>query len=94
MAQIKDVNNPTTIIFTLTSSQTGAATLRVGTTLSFAGGRPQVTVNGWVGPAPDAPVNVSPTATFIKNLRRICLLARLAWIHSGNVPRHKHSLYR
>ncbi|KAG9079128.1 hypothetical protein FS749_008799 [Ceratobasidium sp. UAMH 11750] len=59
MAQIKDVNNPTTIKFTLTSSQTGAATLRIGTTLAFAGGRPQVTVNGWLGPAPSAPVDLN-----------------------------------
>ncbi|KAG8735397.1 hypothetical protein FRC12_018089 [Ceratobasidium sp. 428] len=59
MAQIKAVNNPTTIKFTLTSSQTGAATLRIGTTLSFAGARPQVTVNGWSGPAPGAPVDLN-----------------------------------
>ncbi|CAE6480672.1 unnamed protein product, partial [Rhizoctonia solani] len=58
MAQIKEVNNPTTIRFTLNSGQTGAATLRIGTTLAFAGGRPQVTVNGWAGPAPSAPVNL------------------------------------
>ncbi|KAG8900328.1 hypothetical protein FRC01_010174, partial [Tulasnella sp. 417] len=43
MAQIKAVNNPTTIKFTLSSSQTGAAT---------------VTVNSWAGPAPGAPVNL------------------------------------
>jgi rhamnogalacturonan endolyase len=65
MAQIKDVNNPTTIVFTLTSSQTGPATLRIGTTLAFAGGRPQVTVNGWLGPAPSAPVDVSLNARII-----------------------------
>ncbi|KAG8748610.1 hypothetical protein FRC10_000001, partial [Ceratobasidium sp. 414] len=59
MAQIKGVNNPTTIKFTLTSSQTGTATLRIGTTLAFAGGRPQVTVNGWLGPAPSAPVDLN-----------------------------------
>ncbi|KAH7063647.1 putative rhamnogalacturonate lyase A [Macrophomina phaseolina] len=48
MALFKDVNDPLTISFTLTSSQaTGAATLRVGTTLSFAGGRPSVTVNDY-----------------------------------------------
>ncbi|KAG9126286.1 hypothetical protein FRC07_004097 [Ceratobasidium sp. 392] len=58
VAQIKEVNNPTTIKFAPTSSQTGAATLRTGTTLSFAGGRPQVTVNGWSGPAPSAPVDI------------------------------------
>ncbi|CAE6448842.1 unnamed protein product [Rhizoctonia solani] len=59
MAQIKDVNNPTTIRFTLGSTQTGAATLRIGTTLAFAGGRPQVTVNGWAGPAPSAPTDLN-----------------------------------
>ncbi|KAG9017222.1 hypothetical protein FRB90_001332 [Tulasnella sp. 427] len=58
MAQIKAVNNPATIKFTLTSSQTGAATLRIGSTLAFAGGRPQVTVNSWLGPAPSAPVDL------------------------------------
>ncbi|KIO24532.1 hypothetical protein M407DRAFT_212420 [Tulasnella calospora MUT 4182] len=59
MAQIKVVNNPTTIKFTLSSSQTGAATLRIGSTLAFAGGRPQVTVNSWLGPAPAAPVDLN-----------------------------------
>lgn len=44
MAVFKSVNNPVTIKFTATSAQTGAATLRIGTTLSFAGGRPQATV--------------------------------------------------
>lgn len=44
MAIFKSVNSPVTIKFTASSSQTGAATLRIGTTLSFAGGRPQVTV--------------------------------------------------
>ncbi|BCS30440.1 putative rhamnogalacturonase B [Aspergillus puulaauensis] len=44
MAVFKSVNDPVTIVFTATSAQTGAATLRIGTTLSFAGGRPQATV--------------------------------------------------
>ncbi|KAG8964060.1 hypothetical protein FRC03_002266 [Tulasnella sp. 419] len=57
MAQIKSVNNPTTIKFTL-SSAPGAGTLKIGTTLSFAGGRPQVTVNSWTGPAPSAPTSL------------------------------------
>ncbi|KAG8911112.1 hypothetical protein FRC01_005922 [Tulasnella sp. 417] len=56
---IKSVNNPTTIKFTLSSSQTGAATLRIGSTIAFAGGRPQVTVNSWLGPAPGAPVDLN-----------------------------------
>ncbi|PYH87404.1 hypothetical protein BO71DRAFT_454697 [Aspergillus ellipticus CBS 707.79] len=38
MAIFKSVNSPVTITFTATSAQTGAATLRIGTTLSFAGG--------------------------------------------------------
>ncbi|EUC62259.1 rhamnogalacturonate lyase [Rhizoctonia solani AG-3 Rhs1AP] len=59
MAQVKEVNNPTTIKFTLNSGHTGAATLRIGTTLSFAGGRPQVTVNGWTGPTPSAPTDLN-----------------------------------
>jgi hypothetical protein len=46
MAIFKGVNDPVTIKFTASSSQTGAATLRIGTTLSFAGGRPQVKVGG------------------------------------------------
>lgn len=45
MALFKSVNSPLTIKFTASSSQTGAATLRIGTTLSFAGGRPQATVS-------------------------------------------------
>ncbi|KAG8964061.1 hypothetical protein FRC03_002267 [Tulasnella sp. 419] len=57
MAQIKSVNNPTTIKFTL-SSAPGAATLKIATTLAFSNGRPQVIVNSWTGPAPAAPVNL------------------------------------
>ncbi|KAJ8701387.1 hypothetical protein PTI98_000179 [Pleurotus ostreatus] len=44
-----------TVRFTLNSNQLGARTLQIGTTLAFAGGRPQVTVNGWSGPQPPAP---------------------------------------
>jgi rhamnogalacturonan endolyase len=46
---------PVTIRFALQSGQGGARTLVIGTTLAFAGGRPQVTVNSWTGPAPAAP---------------------------------------
>ncbi|KAL3431627.1 Rhamnogalacturonate lyase A [Aspergillus tetrazonus] len=59
MAVFKSVNNPVTIKFTATSAQTGAATLRIGTTLSFAGGRPQATINSYTGPAPSAPTNLN-----------------------------------
>ncbi|KAL2866909.1 putative rhamnogalacturonase B [Aspergillus lucknowensis] len=59
MAVFKSVNNPVTIKFTATSSQTGAATLRIGTTLSFAGGRPQATINSYTGTGPSAPTNLN-----------------------------------
>ncbi|KAL2022035.1 hypothetical protein VTK56DRAFT_6275 [Thermocarpiscus australiensis] len=57
MAVFQDVNNPVTIRFNLASAP-GAATLRVATTLSFAGSRPQVKVNSWTGPAPAAPTKI------------------------------------
>ncbi|TGZ81516.1 Rhamnogalacturonase B [Ascodesmis nigricans] len=59
MAQVMAVNNPTTIKFTLSSSQaSGTLKIRVGTTLSFAGGRPVVTINSWTSSTPVAPVKI------------------------------------
>ena len=52
--QFKDVNNPTTVKFTLTSAQVTARTVRIGITAAYAGGRPQITVNGWTSAAPAA----------------------------------------
>ena len=52
MAQFKDVNNPTTVKWTASSSQIGARTLRIRTTEAFAGGRPQITVNSFTSSAP------------------------------------------
>ena len=52
MAQFKDVNNPTTIKWSASSSQIGARTLRIRTTEAFAGGRPQITVNSWTSSNP------------------------------------------
>ncbi|KAG8715200.1 hypothetical protein FRC08_010863 [Ceratobasidium sp. 394] len=54
MAIFKDIG-PVTVRFSLSSSQLGARTLEIGVTLAFAGGRPQVDINGWTGPAPPAP---------------------------------------
>ncbi|RDB30350.1 putative rhamnogalacturonate lyase A [Hypsizygus marmoreus] len=54
MAAFKGVG-PVTVRFALASGQGGARTLQIATTLAFAGGRPQVVVNGWTGPAPAAP---------------------------------------
>ncbi|PPR05366.1 hypothetical protein CVT24_007979 [Panaeolus cyanescens] len=55
MAQFKAVNNPTTVRWTASSSQIGSRTLRIRTTESFAGGRPQITVNSWTSSAPGVP---------------------------------------
>jgi rhamnogalacturonan endolyase len=52
--QWKGVNNPTTVHFTLSSSQVAAHTVRIGITAAYAGGRPQITVNGWTSSAPSA----------------------------------------
>ncbi|KAI0377352.1 polysaccharide lyase family 4 protein [Hypomontagnella monticulosa] len=57
MAIFQNVNNPVTIKFNLKSAP-GAATLRIATTLSFAGSRPQAKVNSWTGPAPSAPTKI------------------------------------
>lgn len=54
MAAFKDVG-AVTVRFALASGQGGARTLRIGTTLAFAGGRPQVTVNTWTSAIPAAP---------------------------------------
>lgn len=53
------VNNPTTIKFTVTADQaSGNLKVRVGTTLSFAGGRPVVTINNWTSSSPAAPTKI------------------------------------
>jgi rhamnogalacturonan endolyase len=52
--QFKDVNNPTTVKFTLSASQVAARTVRIGITAGYAGGRPQITVNSWTSAAPAA----------------------------------------
>jgi rhamnogalacturonan endolyase len=58
MAQFKNANNPTTIYFNVTAAELGARTLEIGTTSSFAGGRPQATINSFSGPNPTAPTEV------------------------------------
>ncbi|KAG7438623.1 putative rhamnogalacturonate lyase A [Fusarium oxysporum f. sp. raphani] len=57
MAIFKAVNNPVTIKFNLPSAISTEATLRIGTTLAFASGRPQVTI-GSFKKAFDAPVKI------------------------------------
>jgi rhamnogalacturonan endolyase len=59
MALFKGVNDPLTIKFTLTAAQAAAAaTLRVGTTLSFAGARPSTVINTYTPATPAAPTKI------------------------------------
>lgn len=44
------------VTFTLTQDQVKGHVIRVGTTLSFKGGRPSVKINSWTGNDPGAPV--------------------------------------
>ena len=67
--QWKDVNNPTTIRFGLTSSQVAAHTVRIGITAAHAGGRPQITVNGWTSPSPAASAQPSSRSLTIGTYR-------------------------
>jgi len=48
-----------TVNFSLTQEQVKGHVLRIGTTLSFKGGRPSVKVNSWTGSDLGAPVNLS-----------------------------------
>ncbi|KAI1187600.1 polysaccharide lyase family 4 protein [Nemania serpens] len=58
MAIFTAVNNGRKISFSLSSAVTSTATLRIATTLSFAGGRPQATVNSYSCSAPGAPTKI------------------------------------
>jgi rhamnogalacturonan endolyase len=54
--QFRGTNSPTTIKFTLTAAQAGAAhTVKIGATDGFEGGRPSITVNGHTTTNPGAP---------------------------------------
>lgn len=80
-----DVNNPTTIKSTLTSSQIGARTLRIRTTSAFAGGRPQVTVNSWTSSIPAGNPN-NPCHLFRRRWSRLSIqfsphCGWLSWSH-------------
>lgn len=59
MAIFADVNAPQKISFNLDSAPEGETTLTVATTLSFAGARPQVSVNDFSGKTPSAPTNLN-----------------------------------
>lgn len=58
MAIFKSVNNGQVISFSLSSAVSSTATLRMATTLAFAGGRPVATVNGYTCATPAAPTAI------------------------------------
>lgn len=64
-----------TIRFALASGQGGARTLEIGTTLAFAGARPQVQVNSWTSAIPALPTQPDSRG-----------VTRGTW--RGNVRRH------
>lgn len=58
MALFKSVNSPQTVSFTLSAAISQAATLRIATTLSFAGARPYITINSYTPATPAAPTKI------------------------------------
>jgi rhamnogalacturonan endolyase len=67
--QWKGVNNPTTVKFSLTAAQIAAHTVRIGITAAYAGGRPQIMVNGWTSAAPPASAQPSSRSLTIGTYR-------------------------
>ncbi|KAJ0160548.1 Rhamnogalacturonate lyase A [Colletotrichum tanaceti] len=55
MALFSKIGGNATVKFDLTADQLQGVTLRVGTTLSFKGGRPKATINDWQAPDPGPP---------------------------------------
>ncbi|WP_436524308.1 rhamnogalacturonan lyase B N-terminal domain-containing protein [Actinoplanes sp. HUAS TT8] len=67
MAEFKSVNSPMALNFTLTSVPANGVKLRIGTTSSFAGGRPAVTIGSYSSPASASP---APTNLDSRNVTR------------------------
>jgi rhamnogalacturonan endolyase len=63
------VNNPTTVVFNLTSAQVAARTVRIGISAAYAGGRPQIAINNWTSPAPGASTQPSSRSLTIGTYR-------------------------
>jgi rhamnogalacturonan endolyase len=55
MALFKSVNSPIAVTFNLSSVPANGATLRIGTTIAFAGGRPAASIGGWSSPSSASP---------------------------------------
>lgn len=58
MALWSKQGSPATVNFSLTKEQVKGHVLRIGTTLSFKGGRPSVKIGTWTGKDPGAPVSI------------------------------------
>ncbi|KAF3920283.1 hypothetical protein AA313_de0208878 [Arthrobotrys entomopaga] len=58
MAIWKSIGGNAIVKFTLSSSQLVGMTLKIGTTLAYAGARPGVTINSWSGAIPTIPVKI------------------------------------
>lgn len=72
MALFAKQGGAATVTFNLAADQVADAVLRVGTTLSFKGGRPSVKIGSWSGKDPGAPV--SPATDF-----KHCLVVIHEW---------------
>ncbi len=62
--QWKAVNGTTTVKFNLTAAQVANHTLRIGITDAFAGGRPNIVVNGWTPSGTPAASSQPDSRTF------------------------------
>ena len=70
MALFAKQSGVATVTFNLAANQASTETvLRIGTTLSFKGGRPSVKVNNWQGSDPGAPVRVKPHGSLFDGSR-------------------------
>lgn len=58
MAMFKAVDSPLNLTFSLGSVPANGATLRIGITVGFDGGRPAVAIGGWSSPVADSPAPV------------------------------------
>jgi rhamnogalacturonan endolyase len=59
MAAFKSVNSPAALTFPLSAVPSGGVQVRIGTTGSFAGGRPAVAIGGFTSPASASPAPVN-----------------------------------
>lgn len=62
-------NSPTRVSFDLTQAQVAQHTIRIGITTATAGGRPQITVNGWTSSAPAASTQPSTRTLTVGSYR-------------------------